>query len=110
MRALLNTGKKEATELLNTSKENLARDLYSVRTKNSARCPIVPSTELAIDELSVPTHIAYEMCREGFINHLMKELNFTKTEALKVTKDEYNNPETLKLFKEYAEKQIVLDL
>lgn len=110
LRALLNTGKKEATELLNTSKENLARDLYSVRTKNSARCPIVPSTELAIDELSVPTHIAYEMCREGFINHLMKELNFTKTEALKVTKDEYNNPETLKLFKEYAEKQIVLDL
>lgn len=110
LRALLNTGKKEATELLNTSKENLARDLYSVRTKNSARCPIVPSTELAIDELSVPTHIAYEMCREGFINHLMKELNFTRTEALKVTKDEYNNPETLKLFKEYAEKQIVLDL
>ena len=109
LRALLNTGKKEATELLNTSKENLARDLYSVRTKNSARCPIVPSTTLAIDELSVPTHIAYEMCREGFLDYLMKELNFTRSEALKVTKEEYNNPETLKLFKEYAEKQIVLE-
>ena len=52
LRAFLNAGKKEATELLNTSKENLARELYSVRTKSSARCPIVPSTDLAIDELS----------------------------------------------------------
>ena len=109
LRALLNTGKKEATELLNTSKENLARNLYSVRTKNSARCPIVPSTTLAIDEISVPVHIAYEMCREGFLDYLMKELNFTREEALKATKEEYNNPETMRLFKEYAEKQIVLE-
>jgi hypothetical protein len=108
LRAFLNAGKKEATALLNTSKENLARDLYSVRTKNSARCPIIPSTTLAIDEISVPIHIAYEMCREGFLDYLMKELNFTKNEALKATKEEYNNPETLKMFKEYAEKQIVL--
>lgn len=109
LRALLNTGKKKATELLSTSKENLARDLYSVRTKNSARCPIVPSTTLAIDEISVPTHIAYEMCREGFLDYLMKELNFTRDEALKATKDEATNPETQKLFKEYAEKQVVLE-
>lgn len=109
LRALLNIGKREATELLNTTKENLARDLYSVRTKNSARCPIVPSTTLAIDELSVPTHIAYEMCREGFLDYLMKELNFTKEEAIKATKEESANPETQKLFKEYAEKQYVLD-
>ena len=33
LRAFLNSGKREATQLLNTSKENLARDLYSVRTK-----------------------------------------------------------------------------
>ena len=109
LRALLNAGKKEATELLNTSKENLARDLYSVRTKSSARCPIVPSTDLAIDELSVPTHIAYEMCREGFLGYLQKELNFTKEEALKATRLEAENPETQRLFKEYAEKQIVLE-
>lgn len=109
LRALINTGKKKATELLSTSKENLARDLYSVRTKNSARCPIVPSTTLAIDEISVPVHIAYEMCREGFLDYLMKELNFTRDEALKATKDEATNPETQKLFKEYAEKQVVLE-
>ena len=109
LRAFLNAGKKEATELLNTSKENLARDLYSVRTKNSARCPIVPSVDLAIDEVEIPISLAYEMCREGFINYLMKELNFTKEEALKSTREEYNNPETLKLFKEYAEQQMVLN-
>ena len=109
LRALLNAGKKEATELLNTSKENLARELYSVRTKSSARCPIVPSTNLAIDEIGVPTHIAYEMCREGFIEYLQSELNFTKEEALKSTRLEAFNPETQKLFKEYAEKQFVLE-
>ena len=109
LRALLNTGKKEVTDLLSTSKENLARELYSVRTKSSARCPIIPSTTLAIDEISIPIHIAYEMCREGFLDYLMKELNFTRKEALKATKEEYNNPETLKMFKEYIEKQIVLD-
>lgn len=109
LRAFINAGKKEATELLNTSKKNLARNLYSVRTKNSSRCPIVPSVDLPVDCISVPIHIAYEMCREGFIDYLMEELNFTKEEALKATKEEYNNPETKKLFKEYAENQMVLN-
>lgn len=108
LRALLNVGKKEATELLNTSKENLSRLLYSVRTNNSARCPIIPSTTLKIDEVSVPVHIAYEMCRSGFIKYLMKELNFTEKEALRSTKEEFDNPEIRKLFKEYAEKQLVI--
>ena len=109
LRALLNSGKKEATELLNTSKENLSRILYSVRTENSARCPIVPSTTLKIDEVSVPIHIAYEMCRSGFVKHLMNELNFTEKEALRSTRDEFDNPEIRRLFKEYAEKQLVMD-
>ena len=109
LRALLNAGKKEATELLNTSKENLARDLYSVRVKNSARCPIIPSVDLPIDCIGVPIHIAYEICREGFLGYLQEKLNFTRDEALKATKEEWRNPETLKLFKEYAEQQVVLN-
>jgi len=110
LRALLNAGKKEATELLNTTKENLARKLYAVRTKNSARCPIVPSTTLKLDEIGVPRSIAYEMCREGFLGYLQSELNFSREEALKATKVEAMNPETQKLFQEYAEKQVVLVL
>ena len=109
LRALLNAGKKEATELLNTSKENLARDLYSVRVKNSARCPIIPSVDLPIDCIGIPVHIAYEICREGFLGYLQEKLNFTKDEALKATKEEWRNPETMKLFKEYAEQQVVLN-
>lgn len=109
LRALLNAGKKEATELLNTSKENLARDLYSVRVKNSARCPIIPSVDLPIDEIGIPKHIAYEICREGFLGYLQEKLNFTRDEALKATKEEWRNPETMKLFKEYAEQQVVLN-
>ena len=108
LRAMINSGKKQATGLLNTSKKNEAREMYSVRVKNSARSPIVPDTELAVDELGVPTHLAYEMCREGFIKHLIEELNFTKKEAMQATREEYNNPTTMKLFKDYAEKQIVL--
>lgn len=108
LRALLNSGRKLTTELLNTSKKNKARDLYSVRVKNSARAPIVPDTELKVDELGVPTHLAYEMCREGFINHLMETKNFTRREAKKLTKEEWDNPETIRLFKEYAENQVVL--
>lgn len=109
LRSMLNSGRKIATELLNTSKKNKARDLYVVNTKNSARCAIVPSTTLAIDEIGFPKSIAYELCRGGFIDYLMKELNFSRVEALKATRLEYNNPETEKMFKEYAEKQIVLD-
>ena len=46
--------------------------------------------------------------REGFCEYLMSKLNFTKKEALKATKLEAFNPETQKLFKEYAENQVVL--
>lgn len=109
LRAMLNAGKREATELLNTSKENLARDLYSIRTPNSARCPIVPDVDLAVDEVSIPVHIAYEMMREGFIQYLIEELNFSKKDAMIASKKEWDNPETQKLFREYAVKQYVLD-
>jgi hypothetical protein len=108
LRALLNAGKKQATELLNSSKKNESRKIYSVRVKNSARAAIIPDTELPVDELGVPTYLAYEMCREGFIKYLMTKLNFTKEDAMKITKQEYDNPETKKLFKEYAEQQIVM--
>ena len=108
LRALINSGKRQVTQLLNTSKKNKSRELYSVRVKNSARAPIVPDTELAVDELGVPRHLAYEMCREGFIKYLMEKDHFTNKAAKTVTKEEWDNPETQKLFKEYAEQQIVL--
>ena len=108
LRALINVGKKQSTELLNTSKKNLSRKVYSVRVKNSARSPIVPSTTLKVDELGVPRYLAYEMCREGFIKYLCEELNFTPEQARKSTKDESDNLELQRLFKEYAEKRYVL--
>lgn len=108
LRAFINAGKKESTSLLNTTKENFARELYSVRTKNSARCPIVPSTTLAIDELGVPTSIAYEMCREGFAQYLQDELGFDKKEAKKSIRMEALSPALQEKFKEYAEKQYVI--
>ena len=108
LRAFINTGKKEATRLLNTSKENLARNLYAVRTKNSARCPIVPATDLQIDELGIPKSIAYEMLRDGFMEYLQNQLNFTYKQALTATREEANNLETQKMFKEFAEQNVVI--
>ena len=108
LRAMLNKGRFWSTKLLKASKENLARQSYAVRTKNSARCPIIPSTTLAIDEVGIPRHIAYEMCRSGFIAYLQEQRNFTYQEAKRSTVEEYDNPELQKLFKEYAEKQVVL--
>lgn len=108
LRALLNAGKKQATSLLNTSKKNEAREIYSIRVENSARAPIIPDTELKVDEIGIPDYLAYEMCREGFINYLMEKLNFTKREAILSTRKEANTEEIRKLFKEYAEQQVVL--
>lgn len=108
LRALLNSGRKQTTALLNTSKKNQARDLYSVRVKNSARAPIVPDTELPVDQIGIPKHLAYEMCREGFIKYLMDKKYFSYKAAKVATKEEWENPETQELFKEYAEQQVVL--
>ena len=108
LRAFINSGKRMTTDLLNTSKDNFARELYSVRTKNSARCPIVPSTTLAIDELGVPTHIAYEMCREGFCQYLQDEMGFSLKQAKKATKVEALDEVLQEKFREYAEKQYVI--
>lgn len=108
LKAFINSGRKLATRLLNSSKENLAREIYSVNADNSARCPIVPDPDLAIDEVTVPVQIAYEMCREGFIKYLETELNFSHEDAKNTVKLEWNNPETQKMFREFAEKQYVL--
>lgn len=108
LRTMLNKGRYWSTELLKASKDNLARESYAVRTKNSARSAIIPSTTLAIDEVGIPRHIAYEMCRSGFIEYLQEKRNFTYQEAKRSTLHEYENPELQKLFKEYAEKQVVL--
>lgn len=101
LRALLNVGKREATSLLNTSKENLARIMHSVRTKNSMRCPIVPSTTLPIDEIQVPRHLAYEMCRSGFVKFLIEQYNFTEEQAVFSTMNEYDNEDLQRAFDEY---------
>lgn len=110
LRALLNAGKKETTKLLNASKKNLARDMYAIRTKSSLRCPIIPNTTLAIDQVSLPRHLAYEMLRTGFCKYLEKEYNFTPGEAIRCTREEYDSPEVQARFKEYAETQCVIDL
>jgi hypothetical protein len=49
------------------------------------------------------------MCRSGFIAYLQEQRNFTYQEAKRSTVEEYDNPELQKLFKEYAEKQVVLN-
>lgn len=108
LRVMLENGIRQATSLLNSSKQNLARDLYSIRTSNSGRCPIVPAVDLPADEVEIPIHLAYEICRSGFIKYLMNEFNFSEDQAISSTKEEAFNPEMQRLFKKYAEGRVVV--
>lgn len=103
LRALLRVGNSEASSLLNTSKENLARGLHSVRVKNSMRSPIIPSVDLPIDQARIPRHLAYEIFRSGFIKYIMEKYNFSEDEATLSTRLEAMNPEMQQEFTDYIE-------
>lgn len=84
------------TDILNSSKENATRQMYSSRVDNSGRAVIVADPTLKIDEISLPFHLAYEAFKEDFMKHLIDSNNHTKNEALlvynagsKVTLDEF---------------------
>lgn len=103
LRSLLIYGNNMATDLLRTSKENLARSNYSIRMKNSLRCPIVPDVDIQIDQVKIPRHLAYEICRDGFIKYIMEKYNFSEEEAKLSTRIEAMNPEMQQEFTDYVE-------
>lgn len=61
----------ELSEFTKSSKENLARQMYSARVPNTSRSVITAGPELKTDEVSLPFQNLYAMLKDEFIEHLM---------------------------------------
>jgi len=69
------------SQLNNTSKQNIARNILGKRVANTARATIVPDIDLPIDKILVPEPIAYEMYKTDFLNYLKSRYMMSESEA-----------------------------
>ena len=99
-RAYLRKSLLELSEFSKTSKENLARKMYSARINNSSRSVITAGPHLRVDTISLPLQNAYAMLKERFVTHLMEKNPINYMKALKM----YNRGSDKLL--EYFEKWI----
>lgn len=60
------------SSLLKTSKQNIARTMFSKRLNNSGRAAIVADPKLDIDEITLPTFMAFEIFKDEFKKHLVE--------------------------------------
>jgi DNA-directed RNA polymerase beta' subunit len=72
-RAYLRKSLGELSEFTKSSKDNLARQMYSARVPNTSRSVITAGPELRTDEVSLPFQNVYAMMKKEFIEHIMKE-------------------------------------
>lgn len=94
------------SEVMKPSKENLLRTIMSARMDNSGRAPIIGDPSLAIDEVKIPIHLAYEICKVDFINYLVDKLGITLKKAELKYKRATND--ILDLFRQYAPTRRVI--
>lgn len=62
----------ELSEFTKSSKENLARQMYSARIPTTSRSVITAGPELKTDEVSLPFQNIYAMLKDEFIEYIMK--------------------------------------
>lgn len=91
------------SNLMKSSKQNLARTMQSDRLENSGRCTIIPGPNLKIDEVEIPTALFYEACREEFTNFIQTEFNVSKDRAEHLVRYEANSKEIQEAFSLYVE-------
>lgn len=91
------------SSLMRTSKQNLARNMSSVRIPNSGRCTIIPGPDLKIDEVRIPRHLMYEACREEFTKFISQEFGTTLARADFLYRTQPNSDEIQKLFDKFVE-------
>lgn len=101
MRRFISQSISDLSQLLKTSKENLARTMQSNRLTNSGRCTIIPAPDLKIDEVYIPRHLMYEACREEFIKYLEITLQCSPVKAKYLYRLESNTNEIQRLFDDY---------
>lgn len=89
-RAYLRKSLGELSEFTKSSKENLARQMYSARVPNTSRSVITAGPELKTDEVSLPFQNVYAMMKTEFIEHIMKDHGIPFYRASEI----YNKGET----------------
>lgn len=103
LRRMVSNLLSNASEVLNTSKENITRNIQANRLQNSGRCTIVPAPDLKIDEVGIPRHLMYETCRDEFIQYMCDQWIIDKDEATVLWKDNATDQKLQDLFTEYIE-------
>lgn len=81
LRQFVQIAMAEMSQLNNTSKQNIARNILGKRVANTARATIVPDIDLPIDKILVPEPIAYEMYKTDFLNYLKSRYMMSESEA-----------------------------
>lgn len=97
---------EEITSILNTSRENIARGVYSTRVGNSGRSVIVGDPDLKQDEVGLPISLAYELYKVDFISYLSVRYEITTSEAELMYRNALKT--TLDIFKEYVYNRRVI--
>lgn len=102
LRKLISSSLDGLSQLMNSSKQNLARTMQSNRLPNSGRCTIVPDPTLTADEVTIPRHLMYETCREEFIKYIADKKNISLKEAEVIYKTQSDLDEVQKMFDDYV--------
>ena len=103
LRNLITTSLNKISRLQQSSKENLARSMQSNRIANSGRSVIVPDSSLPADQVKIPRHLMYELCKTEFIEYLQDKMKIDKMTAMQVYTQQATSDEVQKLFTEYVE-------
>ena len=101
LRALISRDLESISEIMRPSDENMARTIISNRVPNSGRAVIVPDPTLKADEVVIPRHLMYETCMDEFVQYIADKKGTTTKKAEEIYKNEYDDPETQRLFEEY---------
>lgn len=102
LRSYVRKSLMELSEFTKSSKENLARRMFSARVPNTFRSVITAGPELRTDEVSIPLQNAYGILKDRYLDHLMSELSVPFYKANEI----YNKGEqkTLDDFEEWVKR------
>ena len=89
------------TQLNNTSKQNIARNILGKRVANTARATIVPDINLPINKILVPLPLAYEMYKTDFLAYLKSKYFMSESEASSLYYE--GSEDTIARFREFIE-------
>jgi hypothetical protein len=100
LRSYVRKSLMELSEFTKSSKDNLARKMFSARVPNTFRSVITAGPELRIDEVSVPIQNAYGILKDRYLAYIMEERNLPEFKARRIY--EKGSQDTLDKFEEWV--------